>query len=143
RSRFYERYRAVAEEHDKEFMRKYDEDLNTTLIFVGLSFAVASAFVIQVDVQLQPDHNEETTALLRVLIYKMDNTTFGGDVPTIPQWSGPPRVIIQIQVILCASLSAGASSLPAHGTTTTQEGEENSVRRSQKKLPMQSSNNLK
>jgi hypothetical protein len=35
RSRFYENYRKEAEEYDKEFMKKYDEDLNTTLIFVS------------------------------------------------------------------------------------------------------------
>lgn len=35
RSRFYERYRKEAEEYDEEFMKKYDEDLNTTLIFVS------------------------------------------------------------------------------------------------------------
>ena len=34
RTQFYERYRKEAEEYDKEFMKKYDEDLNTTLIFV-------------------------------------------------------------------------------------------------------------
>jgi hypothetical protein len=34
---FYEDYRKVAEEYDKEFMKKHDEDLNTTLIFVSLS----------------------------------------------------------------------------------------------------------
>ena len=33
---FYERYRKVAEEYDKEFIKKYDEDLNTTLIFVSV-----------------------------------------------------------------------------------------------------------
>lgn len=38
RARFYEDYRKVAEEYDKEFMKRYDEDLNTTLIFVGLLF---------------------------------------------------------------------------------------------------------
>ena len=37
RSRFYERYRKVAEEYDKEFNKRYDEDLNTTLIFVSLA----------------------------------------------------------------------------------------------------------
>ena len=37
RSRFYEDYRKVAEEYDKEFMKRYDEDLNTTLIFVRLA----------------------------------------------------------------------------------------------------------
>ena len=38
RSRFYEDYRNVAEEYDKEFMKRYDEDLNTTLIFVSRVF---------------------------------------------------------------------------------------------------------
>ena len=32
---FYQVYRKVAEEYDKEFLKKYDEDLNTTLIFVS------------------------------------------------------------------------------------------------------------
>ena len=35
RARFYERYRKQAEDYDKEFLKKYDEDLNTTLIFVS------------------------------------------------------------------------------------------------------------
>jgi hypothetical protein len=34
-ARFYEVYRKVAEEYDKDFLKKYDEDLNTTLIFVS------------------------------------------------------------------------------------------------------------
>ena len=37
RTRFYKIYRKEAEEYDKEFMKKYDEDLNTTLIFVSLA----------------------------------------------------------------------------------------------------------
>ena len=35
KAQFYENYRKVAEEYDKEFLKKYDEDLNTTLIFVS------------------------------------------------------------------------------------------------------------
>jgi hypothetical protein len=35
RAQFYEKYRKEAEEYDKEFLKKYDEDLNTTLIFVS------------------------------------------------------------------------------------------------------------
>lgn len=35
-AQFYERYRGVAEEYDKGFIKKYDEDLNTTLIFVSV-----------------------------------------------------------------------------------------------------------
>lgn len=35
RALFYEKYHKEAEDFDKEFMKKYDENLNTTLIFVG------------------------------------------------------------------------------------------------------------
>ena len=121
RARFYRDYRKVAAEYDKEFLKKNDEDLNTTLIFVscshrfheriltrvqaGLFSAVASAFILQVDSQLQPSSGDETVALLRLLIHKIDNTTFGNNVPTIPQWNGPPSAIVQVQAILFASLT--------------------------------------
>ena len=36
RSQFYKHYRREAEEYDREFMEKHDEDLNTTLIFVSI-----------------------------------------------------------------------------------------------------------
>jgi hypothetical protein len=35
RARFYEHYRKEAEKYDRGFVKKYDEDLNTTLIFVS------------------------------------------------------------------------------------------------------------
>jgi len=37
RTRFYKNYQREAEEYDREFMKKYDDDLNTTLIFVSLA----------------------------------------------------------------------------------------------------------
>ena len=49
--------------------------------------------------------NEETAALLRVIVYTQNNTAFGGQVPTVPQpWTGPPHRIVQVQAILLASL---------------------------------------
>ena len=36
RTRFYDMYCREAEEYDREFIKKHGEDLNTTLIFVGL-----------------------------------------------------------------------------------------------------------
>jgi hypothetical protein len=66
--------------------------------------AVTSAFIIEVDSKLQSDPNDETAALLRVLIYKIDNTTFGNNIPALPQWTGPPLAIVQVQTILFASL---------------------------------------
>ena len=76
----------------------------------GLFSAVASAFIIEVNSKLQPDPNDETAALLRVLIFKIDNTTFGDDPPTLPQWTGPPHTIVQVQAILFASLAASLFS---------------------------------
>ena len=40
----------------------------------------------------------------------MNNTAFGGAVPTVPQWSGPPRTIVQVQAMLYASLTASLLS---------------------------------
>lgn len=37
RVKFYDKYYKVAEEYDKVFMKKHEEDLNTTLIFVSYS----------------------------------------------------------------------------------------------------------
>ena len=34
RTKFYERYRELADGYDKDFMKKYEKDLDTTLIFV-------------------------------------------------------------------------------------------------------------
>ena len=76
----------------------------------GLFSAVTSAFIIEVNSELQPDPGDETAALLRVLIYKIDNTTFGNDVPTPPQWNGPPHSIVQVQAILFVSLAASLFS---------------------------------
>jgi len=76
----------------------------------GLFSAVTSAFIIQVHSQFQQDPNEESAALLRVLIHKIDNTTFGDDVPTIPQWAGPTHTVVQVQTILLTSLAASLFS---------------------------------
>ena len=67
---------------------------------------MTSTFIVDINQQLQPNPNEETAALLRVLIYKVDNTTFGGSTPTVPAWTGPSRTIIQVQSILFLSLAA-------------------------------------
>ena len=107
-------------------MKKYDEDLNTSLIFVGflsgsgahaltrtqagLFSAVTSAFIIEAQSHLQPNPNDETAALLRVLIHKIDDTTFGNDPPALPQWTGPPHAMVQVQAILYASLAASLLS---------------------------------
>ena len=75
------------------------------MLQAGLFSAMASVFIIEINSDLKPDPNEETAALLRVLIYKIGNTAFT-NVPAIPQWTGPTRTTIQVQAILFASLCA-------------------------------------
>jgi len=36
RVEFYNKFQREMEEHDRDFEKKYDEDLNTTLIFVSV-----------------------------------------------------------------------------------------------------------
>ncbi|KAJ7081951.1 hypothetical protein C8R44DRAFT_894925 [Mycena epipterygia] len=50
---FWNAYKTVAEEYDKEFKEKYGTDLDTALIFAGLFSAVSSAFIIQIQPQIQ------------------------------------------------------------------------------------------
>ena len=40
----------------------------------------------------------------------MDNTTFGGTVPPLPQWSGPPHSIVHVLAMLYASLATSLFS---------------------------------
>ena len=53
---------------------------------------------------MQPSAADETVHLLRVLLYKTDNTTFGGHVPHLPSWPGPDPTFVYIQTMLVASL---------------------------------------
>ena len=100
RTRFYEDYHKAAEEHDRGFLKKHDEDLNTTLIFVSCErtfdeLALTKGigrFVLCRHLRIyhrgRPPAptcpNDETAALLHVLHYKIDNKTFGNNVPALP-----------------------------------------------------------
>ena len=72
--------------------------------------AVTSAFILDVQSQLQPDTGKEIAGLLRVLIYKIDNSTFENDPPIPPQLTGPSNTIVQVQAILFASLAVSLLS---------------------------------
>ena len=71
---------------------------------------VVSTFIVQIDSQLRPNPGDETAALLRILIYKTDNTTFGNEVPSLPQWTGPSPTVVNVQAILYASLACSLLS---------------------------------
>jgi len=53
---------------------------------------------------LSPDPSNTTNALLAILIYTLDNSTFS-DPPAIPQWNGPPYTVVCSQTLGYVSLS--------------------------------------
>ncbi|KAJ7159708.1 hypothetical protein C8R46DRAFT_1108930 [Mycena filopes] len=59
---FWTLYKSLGDEFDGEFQAKYGGDLDTALIFAGLFSAVSSAFIIQIQPELQPDPNATTQA---------------------------------------------------------------------------------
>ena len=46
RAEFYDRFQCEADEYDRDFKNKYDEDLNTTLVFVSGSCITTSIVVL-------------------------------------------------------------------------------------------------
>lgn len=126
RTDFFAAYRRESNEFDREYVGKYDEDLNTCLIFVcavlpflfanhpncrllvnqaGLFSAVSSAFIVDVQSNLQPDPNEMTAAYMRILIHAVDNSLYTDADPNSTIWTGPPPGIVTTQSLLYASLA--------------------------------------
>jgi len=119
---FYTMYKQTTMENDAEYMQKYNEDLDTTLIFVsfrvpfvtllrrthsqaGLFSGVSSAFVIDVQSKLQPDPSERSEAYLRAILLSLNRSIASDEDPaTPPAWNGPPTEIITTSDLLYASL---------------------------------------
>ncbi|KAJ7700990.1 hypothetical protein B0H16DRAFT_1902850 [Mycena metata] len=55
KTEFWKAYKIIADEYDKEYQEKYSNDLDSSLIFAGLFSAVGSAFIIQIQPEIQPD----------------------------------------------------------------------------------------
>ncbi|KAJ7245503.1 hypothetical protein C8J57DRAFT_1524220 [Mycena rebaudengoi] len=100
---FWNAYKTLSEEYDREFHKKYGTDLDTSLIFAGLFSAVSSAFIIQIQPELQQDPNEVTQQLLRILIHNANPSLFSGIDLTEPN-SGATTIVIIVQSLLYASL---------------------------------------
>ncbi|KAJ6563400.1 hypothetical protein DFH09DRAFT_1477281 [Mycena vulgaris] len=102
---FWMTYKTLAANFDEEMLEKYRNDLDTSVVvFAGLFSAVSSAFIIQIQPQLQPDPNATTQALLLLLLR---NTT-GASIPYIqmPLDPGPPILIVFVQALLYLSLGS-------------------------------------
>ncbi|KAJ6599919.1 hypothetical protein DFH09DRAFT_833437, partial [Mycena vulgaris] len=101
---FWNAYKSVGDEFDKEFLQKYSTDLDTTLIFAGLFSAVSSAFIIQIQPELQQDPTATNQALMRLLIHNLNGSIFSEADISIPEWNGPPKTIVWVEIFLYLSL---------------------------------------
>ncbi|KAF9644234.1 hypothetical protein BDM02DRAFT_3103314, partial [Thelephora ganbajun] len=104
RTDFFAVYRRESADFDRDYAGKYDEDLNTSLIFAGLFSAVSSAFIIDVQSKLEPNPNDLAAAYIRILIHSMNNSLFPDADPGDTIWTGPPPRIVAVQSLLYASL---------------------------------------
>ncbi|KAJ6481308.1 hypothetical protein C8R47DRAFT_1284469, partial [Mycena vitilis] len=69
KTNFWNLYKTLADEHDREFLQKYSTDLDTSLIFAGLFSAVSSAFIIQIQPEIQPHNTFHVTLVAQCLLY--------------------------------------------------------------------------
>ncbi|KAJ7636547.1 hypothetical protein FB45DRAFT_447674 [Roridomyces roridus] len=69
KTKFWNAYKAVSDEYDREYQQKYGTDLDTTLIFAGLFSAVSSAFIIQVQPQVQGPNPLTLVLVAQSLLY--------------------------------------------------------------------------
>ncbi|KAJ7124353.1 hypothetical protein C8R44DRAFT_619864, partial [Mycena epipterygia] len=101
---FWDAYKEVADEYDRNLEQKYGTDLDNALLFAGLFSAVSSAFIIQIQPELQPDPNVTNQALMRLLIHTTNPSIFSDSDAQIPTWTGPPVTIVVVQSLLYTSL---------------------------------------
>ncbi|KAF7344084.1 hypothetical protein MVEN_01698100 [Mycena venus] len=100
---FWTHYKTLADEFDSDFQRKYGNDLDTSVIFVGLFSAVSSAFIIFIQPEFQLDPNAPTQTLLVLLLQNLKDT---GIPPNLmPQLdTAPPCIVVVAQGLLYFSL---------------------------------------
>ena len=109
----------------KELLKKFDEDLNTTLIFMapsrgysrtctdsGRSLVYSLHSLPHLPLGSTPDSSPiQSTRSPPFSAYKLlDNFTPGKNVPTLSQWIGPPRPMVQVQAIHFGGLTTSLFS---------------------------------
>ncbi|KAG1721389.1 uncharacterized protein EDB91DRAFT_1064410, partial [Suillus paluster] len=75
------------------------------ILQAGLFSAVSTTFLGIMHPNLSPAPTDTTNALLMMIYSQLNNTTFPGQVFSLPSWDGPVWVTIWTQALLYASLS--------------------------------------
>ena len=109
----YDKFQREADERDRDFVKKYGEDLDTTLIFVGfpslfprlfcgvdlnllgdqvgLFSGVTSVFIVDVESQLQPDFTQSSYIVLTIIASISLATLQSTSIPFCP--NGPVPIL--------------------------------------------------
>ena len=96
-----------------------DGNLIEGVIQAGLFSAVSSTFIVNMQSNLSPTASDTTNALLKILVNKIDNTTFPPQEAALPLWTGPSSTTIWIQTLAYTSLSS--SLLAAFGAVLAKQ----------------------
>ncbi|KIJ37900.1 hypothetical protein M422DRAFT_129137, partial [Sphaerobolus stellatus SS14] len=110
-SKFWTHYERVAKQTDEEFLDRYNGDLDVQLIFAGLFSAVSSAFIVDMQSDLQPAPSSTTDALLAMLVQNMTVTQSSVVKEALAPWPGLDSITIWTQSL--AYLSLGLSLFAA------------------------------
>ncbi|KAJ7612886.1 hypothetical protein DFH06DRAFT_147376 [Mycena polygramma] len=66
---FWNAYKTVTDDYDKEYQQKYSTDLDTSPIFAGLFSAVTSAFIIQIQPEIKAHGTPSSVVVGQCLLY--------------------------------------------------------------------------
>ena len=102
-------------EYDMDYVKKYYEDLNTTLIFVRRSSSILIDYLVPTGGSvlcrqfrlrhLQPDPNEQSAAFLRAILLTLSQSAIPGKIPTVPPTQeDPSNEIVTTTCLMHANL---------------------------------------
>ncbi|TCD69785.1 hypothetical protein EIP91_006321 [Steccherinum ochraceum] len=106
RARFFKKYKAEAEEFHIAFLKKYTDEMDSSLIFSGLFSAVNATFIAMMQPQLVPDPQQNTEVLLKMVIHSLNSAAFAGETLQVQTFKGPSTMTVWVQSLLYTSLAA-------------------------------------
>ncbi|THH29160.1 hypothetical protein EUX98_g5022 [Antrodiella citrinella] len=106
RAQFWKTYKTESEEFHIDFLRKYTDEMDSSLIFSGLFSAVNATFIAMMQPNLNADPNLTTQVLLMMVVQSLNHGAFAGQTLTLPTFEGPSSMTVWIQSLLYASLAA-------------------------------------
>jgi len=94
----YAAYDKEATQYDTTYIKKYNDDLSTALLYAGITAAVSSSIATRIDPKHQSYPNDQSALLLREILLALDDSN--ASPPNDP----PPNELVIATTLLYASL---------------------------------------